>query len=273
MNNKTIMRISLIIIAVFFLIAVFAPALVPYDPNEQTSKPFERPSAEHLLGTNDVGHDIFSEVIMGTRYSLGIGFCVAVIAMIISVTLGICSGYFGGIMDTAIMRTTDFFLTIPYIPTVILLSAVMPSGFATIVAILSLLTWPQATRVIRSQVIKIKQKDYIYSIKAMGAKDGYILYKHILRELLPIIAYQFTDRFKKAILSESTLSFLGLGSPTVKSWGTILYYAQQRNAFTIGAWPWWVIPPGIMISVFAFGLMLFSYCMEGSMDRRLDGGL
>ncbi|MBQ5849220.1 MAG: ABC transporter permease [Lachnospiraceae bacterium] len=273
MSNKKILIISLSIIAVYFLIAVFAPFIAPYNPNEKTGKPFEKPSQEHLLGTNDAGYDILSEVIMGTQYSLGIGFCVALITMIISVTLGICSGYFGGIADIIIMRIADFFLTIPYIPTVILLSAVMPSGFGTIVAILSLLTWPQATRVIRSQVIKVKQKEYIYTIKAMGASHGYILTKHIIREILPIVAYQFTDRYKRAILSEATLSFLGLGSPTIKSWGTILYYAQQRNAFTIGAWLWWVLPPGIMLSIFAFALMLFSYCMEGSMDKRLEGGL
>lgn len=270
MSNKKLMIFSLIIVGIFIFIAVFAPMLAPYDPNVQTGQPFESPGSQHILGTNDVGQDIFSEIIMGTRYSIIIGVVVAIITITIATVLGIIAGYFGGAIDSVIMRTADFFLTIPFFPMVILLSALMPGGLLSIIIVLSILSWPDTARVVRSSVLEIKNKDYILNIKAMGAGNLYILCRHIFRELTPILAYRFTIRVKSAILAESTLSFLGLGSPTVKSWGTILYYAQARNAFMTDAWLWWVIPPGIMISLFAFGLMLISYTMEGKIDKRRE---
>ena len=129
--------------------------------------------------------------------------------------------------------------------------------------ILGVLSWPETARVLRAQTIQIRARDYLQSIRAMGAGDWYILTRHVLRELLPLVLYQAVLRVKSGILMESSMSFLGLGNPLVKSWGSMIFYAQSRNALITGAWVWWVIPPGLCICLVCLTLMMISYSLEG----------
>lgn len=270
MKNRKFFMIGIIIVCMFLLLAFAAPAIVPYDPEEITGASFMAPCREHLLGTNDIGQDIFSEIIFGTRYSLLVGAMATVISWMIGSAVGIISGWYGGIVDHFLMNLTTFVITIPYFPLVIVLSAFLRGSILTTAFVLGVTSWPGMARVLRSKTLQIKECEYINSIRSMGAGNTYLLLHHVLPEILPLMVYHSILRFKSAILSESSLSFLGLGSALNKSWGTILYYAQAKNAFLTNAWMWWVLPPGFMIILLVFGFMMIAYGLEGTANRKLE---
>lgn len=267
---KKIATVGWIVLAVMVAVAVFAPWIAPYDPYTDLFATFMAPSAEHLLGTNDIGQDIFSELLYGTRTSLLIGFSSAAISIFIGAVVGMVSGWYGGGIDRFLMKITAFFMTIPFLPTVIIISAFTKPGPATTSFILGFMSWAGTARIVRSQMLSIKEKEYIQTIKAMGAGDFYILTRHVLKEILPFLMYRGTARVRAGILSESSLSFLGLGSTVVKSWGTIIYYAQAKNALLTGAWVWWILPPGLCIILVSCALTMITYGAEGKTDRRLE---
>ena len=215
-------RIGCIILIGMIFMAAAAPLLAPYDPYKDMDTPYLSPGREHLLGTNDIGQDILSEIIYGTRTSLAVGSISAVIAIFLGTVIGMVSGWYGGMIDRLFAKITAF------------------------------------------------KKEYIQTIKAMGAKNPYILYRHVLRELLPYLMYQGTARVRSAILTESSLSFLGLGNAATKSWGTIIYYAQAKNALLTDRWIWWILPPGICIILVSCALMMITYGLEEQTDGRLE---
>ena len=223
-----------------------------------------------MLGTNDIGQDIFSELLVGARFSLLIGLITTVISVSLAMLIGLASGWLGGVTDSLLMKLSSFVLSIPYLPLLLVISAFLSGSIWTMAFVMGVTSWPEMARVIRAQVLGLKSSEYITSIAAMGAGGRYIIAKHIIRELMPLIAYRIAARFRIAVLAESTLSFLGFSPGIVKSWGTMLYYAQSRNAFLTGAWVWWVIPPGVMITLLTLGLSLISYGFEGKMDPRLE---
>lgn len=260
--EKRVFAVSLVILGGFLFVAIFANKLSPYNPYDRVAIPFLKPSGEHILGTNDIGQDILSELIYGSRISLLIGFISSVIAIGIAIVLSILSGYYGGKIEDTIMRITDFFLVIPFLPLVILLSVYFRGNYISIALIIGFTYWPGTVRILRSQVIKVKNKDYILNIKSMGASDYYIIRKYIIREIFPTIVYRFMFLVKGSIITESSLSFLGLGNPTLKSWGSILYYAQNRNVFLTSAWLWWIVPAGLCICVLSISFVLIGYTVE-----------
>lgn len=268
--EKRVLGVSFAILSMFILIAIFAQALSPYNPYEKVNLPFLKPSSAHLLGTNDIGQDILSEIIYGTRISLLIGFISSTISIVIAVVLGLLAGYYGNKIEDIIMRITDFFLVIPFLPLVILLSVFFRGSYISISLIIGLTYWPSSVRILRSQVIKIKNKDYILNIKSMGASDFYILRKYILKEVFPIVVYRFMFLVKGSIITESSLSFLGLGNPTMKSWGSILYYAQSRNVFLTDAWLWWIVPTGLCICILSMSFVLIGYIVENSLSPKKE---
>jgi len=268
-GGKKVLVAGCVILAVYAVIAVFAPVIAPYDAYADRALPYLPPSPSHLLGTNDIGQDILSELIAGARQSLIIGLIAAAISLSIGAVVGILAGWFGGIVDSALSAICSFFMTIPFFPLVILLSALIGAGALTPAIILGFLGWPEAARVLRAQTLALRQRQYILDIRAMGAGSLHILTRHVLRELLPICTYRFILAFRSGVLAEATLSFLGLGSPIAKSWGNMLYYAQARNAFVTGTWKWWAIPPGLALAVLVFALLLVSYYFEETSDPRL----
>lgn len=248
--------------------AVFAPQLSPYDPTVRVSTPFGVPSGGHRLGTNDIGQDIFSELIYGTRASLIVGVTAALVAMLIGTIIGLLAGYdqrMGGIL----MRGVDIVLVLPFLPLLIVLSAYLGRSLLNTVIIIGLLSWAGTARVIRSQVLTIVKQDYVLAARAVGASDRHIIYRHILPQVLLLAIGQFVQATSRAILLEASLSFLGLGDPLQKSWGTILYWAQVRGAFLTPAWLWWVLPPGILITVSALGFAMIGFALEQKVDPRL----
>jgi len=222
-----------------------------------------------LLGTNDIGQDILSEIIYGTRTSLIMGMLSAGVALTIGTIVGLTAGYFGGHIDTLLMRIVDIILVIPMLPLMILLAAFLGPSFWNIIIVIGMLSWASPARVIRSQVLTIKNKGYIEAVKVIGGKSKYIIFKHIFPPTLSIIISQLILMSSRAILMESSLSFLGLGDPTQKSWGIILYYAQSRSAFLSDAWVWWILPPGLLITLLVISFSYIGNSLEQIVNPRL----
>lgn len=261
--------VGLALLIAMLVMALGANWLAPYDPTKQTGKPFDPPSAAHWLGTNDIGQDILSELIYGTRISLLIGILAASIAMVIGTGIGVLAGYFRGIAGMVLMRLVDVVLVIPFVPLMVLLAAYLGQNLWNLIAVIGLLIWARPARVIRSQVLSLAEREYVTAARAAGARDAYILVKHILPGVLSLALAQFVLATSSSILIEASLSFLGLGDPTQKSWGAVLFYAQARNAFLSGSWVWWVIPPGLMITASVLGFALLGFALEEALNPRL----
>ena len=269
MRKKTLV-VGCTILIIYVLIAAAAPILAPFDPIRDRTQPHLQPSSTHIFGTNDIGGDIYSELLFGTRQSLLIGFTAALISLVIGVIFGVVSGWFHGWVDELLTAVGSLVITIPFFPLVIIISAMAGGGRLAPAVILGLLGWPETARILRAQTLSLREKSYIQDIRAMGAGHYYILTRHVLRALVPMLAYRFILSFRAGILAEATLSFLGLGTPLVMSWGNMLYFAQARNAFLTGAWRWWVVPPGAALMILVFALLLISYYFEQASDPRLE---
>ncbi|MDR1970990.1 MAG: ABC transporter permease, partial [Treponema sp.] len=230
-------------------VSLFAPALAPYNPFERSGLPFEKPGPAHLLGCNDVGHDILSELIYGGRISLSVGIFAAFYATAVAVFAALIAGYFGGPLDRFLMRVVDVVMSLPFLPLVIVLGVFMGPGMGTQIVVISMVMWASPCRELRSQVLKTRSAGYIDAARAMGEKPLRIMLRHTLRDLEPLIVPQFVLVAQSAILIESSLSFLGLGDPVSKSWGSMLFFANTRAAFLTGAWVYWVLPPGLCIAL------------------------
>ena len=269
-NVTTVIGIvGLLIVAALIAIAIFAPLIAPYDPTERVGRPFSVPSAEHPLGTNDIGQDLFSELIYGARVSLTVGLVAATVALLIGTTVGILAGFYPRVLGSVLMRTVDIVLILPFLPLLIILAAYLGRSLLNTVLVIGILIWAGSARVIRSQVLSLTRRDYVVAARAMGASDLHIIVRHILPLTLLLAIGEFVQATAGAILLEASLSFLGLGDPLQKSWGAILYWAQVRGAFLTPAWQWWVLPPGLMIMAAALGFALIGFALEQRVNPRL----
>jgi peptide/nickel transport system permease protein len=259
--------IGLIILLFFIFLAVFADLISPYNPYMFSTNVYASPSWEHILGTNDAGQDIFSELIHGARVSLMVGFFSALISTVIGGAIGVFSGYFSRI-DSLLMRVTDIFIVIPSFPLMILLAAYMGPSINTVIMVIGLLSWPYTARIIRSQVLSLKERVFVESAKVIGASDFYILRSYILPNIMPLLFANTILNVSGAIVSEAGLSFLGLSDVTYKSWGMMLYFARIRGGFLKGAY-WWFIPPGICITLVVLAFTLVGHALDEILNPRL----
>jgi len=259
---------GLAMLALFGLLAALAPCLTPHDP-EQMYAPMLPPSRPHPLGTNDIGQDILSELLYGTRFSLLIGFLSAVASTSIGLCLGLISGYRDK-LGFAIMRVVDVFLAIPRFPLIILMAAFLKPGLRTLVLFFVLFGWPRATRLVRSQILTERNRGYVDAVRLLGASDLRILSHHLLPSSIPIALVRFIMEFQHVLLAESGLSFLGLGDPTIKTWGAILHYAFEYPAIFISdVWVRWAMPPGICITLVVLALTFTGFSLEEWAEPRL----
>ena len=265
--------LGLAILLFFILTAVLAPYISPYDPYIRVDRPLRPPSDKYLLGTNDIGQDIFSELIYGTRVSLTIGFLAALFTVVIGTLVGVVSGFMGGSIDEVLMRFTDVIMILPSIPLLILLMSILgkQSYFIMIIAI-SITGWTGTARMVRSLTLSIKERAYVEASKAIGAGEGHIILKHILPNVSPLIVANMIYAVAGAMMSEAGLSFLGLGDPSQKSWGMVLHYAQTSGGWYANqgypAW-WWIIPPGLLIALTIASLVLIGQTLEEILNPRL----
>jgi ABC-type dipeptide/oligopeptide/nickel transport system permease subunit len=261
--------VGLALIAFFMALAIIAPQISLWDPYKMnTGPPFSSPSPEHPLGTNDMGQDIYSQLIFGARISLMVGFIAATANVFIGTIVGLLSGYFGGRIDEFFMRTIDVMIIIPGIPIMVLIAAYLGPSMWNIIFILVIFGWTSIARVIRSQVLMIKEYPYIEASKAAGASSFRIVFDHVMPNVVSLILPQAVLSVVGAILGEAGLSFLGLGDPTHVSWGMLLYYAQAYGAFLRRAW-WWIIPPGLCITLVGLGFTFVGYALSDIFNPRL----
>lgn len=260
------------LLVTFVVVAVLAPLVAPYDPSVRVGEPFGAPTSAHLLGTNDVGQDILSELIFGTRVSLAVGIFSALIAIVIGSLVGIAAGFFRGAADSLLMRVVDIALALPFLPLLIVLAAFLGRSLTTTTLVIAAIIWAMPARVLRSQVLSLRERGAVEAARAMGASDAHLLTRHILPNLSPLMIAQFVRAANVAILLEASLAFLALGDATNKSWGTMLYYANSRGAFLTDAWVWWVVPTGLAISLVVLGFAFVGYALEEWADPRLRKG-
>jgi len=258
-----------VIVASLLFMAIAAPWLAPYDPAERVGLPFQAPSAEHLLGTNDVGQDLLSELIFGARVSLTVGIVAAVVALILGTTVGVLAGYYPKRLGRILMQGVDVLLILPFLPLLIVLAAYLGRSLLNTIVVIGVLIWAGPSRIIRSQVLSLRSREYVLAARTMGAPDRWAIVRHVLPRTALLATGAFVRAVSTAILLEAALSFLGLGDPLQKSWGSILFWAQARGAFLTPAWKWWVLPPGLMIMAASLGFALIAFAMEERINPRL----
>jgi peptide/nickel transport system permease protein len=258
---------GLIMFLFISILAIFAPVIAPHDPWDYSFECFLPPSIDHLLGTNDIGYDIFSELLWSLRTSIFFGISVGAIASTIGLLIGVSAAISGGLYDIIVMRIADALLAIPTIMVLILIAAYFkPSNIVLIIA-LSLIIWQTTARGARAQTLSLKSKLHIKAASNMGASTYYIMYKHILPELFPLFAMGFVTKVRIAVFMEAGLSFLGIFDPTTKSLGIMMNYAMRYLYMDV--WFNWLLPTILSLSMIIISLALISYAIEEIFDPRL----
>ena len=268
-------RIGLIIFAFLAILAIFAPLIAPYDPYDVINGRFEKgltPSWEHLLGTSiTTGQDIFSMLIYGTRSSLSIGLITGLVIAVLGSLLGVAAGYIGGWVDTVIMRIVDILLVIPTLPLVIVMTNVLGTSYVVIVIVFAAFGWTGLARVIRSQVMLIKNANYVKAAEIAGASRWYIMWRHILPAVSNLLIMSTALTSAGIMVAEAGLSFLGLGNPTAISWGKMLADAQSSGAMLFGHW-WSILAPGVGIFLSVYSFMRIGLALEEILNPRMRKG-
>ena len=261
---------AMLVVAV--TIAVLAPVIAPTDPYEATAVTiddvYQPPSAQHLLGTDDGGRDVLSALLYGARVSLIVGFTAAGISLLVGGVVGLVAGYRGGGVETLLMRVTDVFLVLPALALQIVIVAVVGQSLRNIILVIGLLGWTTTARLVRSQTLSIKQRRFVQRARALGAGDVHIIRHHVFPLVLPLMLANTVLVISLSILEESTLAFIGLGDPTVISWGQMLNFAFTRGAVSAGAW-WALLPPGFALVWVVLGTTLLGTALESIVNPRL----
>ena len=267
--GRTLATAGGVVLALFGLLAVFGSAIAPFEAGERAGRPFLEPSGDHLLGTDDVGHDILSELIGGARVSLLIGVTAAAIAVVAGGLLGVVSGYRRGTIDAAVMRSVDFALVVPTIPLLIVLASYLERGMRSQILVVAFLLWAEPARIVRSQVLSVRERTHVLAARTFGARGPYLIRRHLVPAVAPLLIAQFVRVVSVAILFEVALSFVGLGDPVRRSWGSMIQFATDRGAFLTGAWKWWILPPGLCVALVVCSFSFVGLGLEERLDRRL----
>jgi peptide/nickel transport system permease protein len=264
--------ISLVVLIAFIVMAIVTPWVSSRDDispaNTGGNPTWASPSREFVLGTDYLGRSVALQVMWGSRVSLFVGLAATLLTIVIGSLVGITAGFFGKWTDAALMRVTDWFLVIPFLPTAIVLASVLERSIWTIVFVIGITSWPSTARLVRSQVLSVRSRLYVDRARALGAGRAHLIRRHIFPNVLPLIMASTTLAVPISILTETTLSFLGLGDPTEVSWGSILNEAREKGAVTRGAW-WYYMPPGVAIVLVVLAFTLLGRALETVLDPRL----
>ncbi|MFE0253615.1 ABC transporter permease [Streptomyces sp. NPDC059010] len=263
--------VGMIALTLFALLALTAPLTVGSDVSSVTGapgRPMESPSAEFPLGTDRFGRDLLGLLVWGARVSLLVGLLAAALSVAIGTLVGITAGHFKGAYATVLMRVTDWFLVMPTLVLAIALATVMSRSLGTVVLAIGVTSWPTTARLVRAQTLAVESRPYIERATALGGGHWHIMSRHVLPNVMPLVLAQTTLMISSSILAEATLAFLGLGDPTVVSWGGLLQDAREAGAVSSGMW-WYLVPPGIAIAVVALAFTLCGRTVESVLNPRL----
>ena len=263
LRRSPLLVAGLVLVGAFVVVAVLGPLLAPYDPRALSGQAVERPSARHLLGTNDIGQDIFSEVVLGTRSSLGVAVPAAALAVALGIVVGVGAALRGGWTDTATMRVIDGFLALPGLPLLVLLAALAGTSRVAFVVIIAMAGWPPIAYVLHGQALQLRHRGFVRAARGFGASSRYVVRHHLVPAMGPTVAAAFVQSASTAVVLEAGMAFLGLGDPTAVSWGTILNRAlDYQGLYYSSLWVWWVVPAGLAVTLAALGFTFVGVGLE-----------
>jgi len=261
-------KVGTVIILLFVIIAICAAIVYP-EPPGVTGDPFEEPSFDHWLGTDFIGRDLFVRIMQGTQASLVVGFAAMAISMILGTLVGLASGYLGGWKDEVIMRINDVFLSIPWLVLMLVLASVLHSQtLFTVIIVIGVTGWSTTARIVRSQVLTLRTRQFVERARAIGSGDWHIIRRHVFPNVVPLIFANAILTVAIAILSESTLSYLKMGPKDVETWGKILEEASRYSTQTIGPYSY-ILIPGIFIVIIVLGFTFVGYAMDEVLNPKL----
>ena len=268
-NNKKAM-VGAVTLLFFLFVALFGPLFVPFSPLQigEVADMMKPPSRTFLMGTDDMGRDILGNLIAGARVSLLIGTLATFISMFIGTSIGIASGYFGRGADVILMRVTDFFIVIPWLPLMMVLAAMLGTSIWNIIFVIGITGWAGTARIVRSQTLSVKERFFVERTVSLGAGSFHVMARHILPNVFPLVFANTVLLAAVAITAETTLSFLGLGDPATPSWGMMLHYAFVSGATIRGAW-WYYLPPGICVVMIVLAFTLLGYAFDEIFNPKL----
>jgi peptide/nickel transport system permease protein len=260
---------GLVILAVFALLAIVGPWIAPYDPDAlDLEHRNEAPSLIHLFGTTHMGQDVLSQIIIGTRGVMVVGFLAGIIATIVAVLIGVTAGYIAGAKSEALSALTNVFLVIPGLPLIIIVASQFEDPNVVLIAsVLALTGWAWGARVLRAQTMSLRNRDFVQAARANGEPLLRIIAVEMLPNLLAVIASSFVGTVTAAILAQTTLAFVGVTPISDWNWGTILFWAQSNNAFP-DKW-WWFLPAGLCIALVGTALALINFGIDEYVNPRL----
>ena len=260
--------VGIVLLTAIVLMGLVAPWIAPYGLHEQVGQPFEAPSPAHPLGLDDGGIDMVTLLMWGTRISLLVGFAATAVSILIGGTVGLAAGYFGGKVDTVLMRITDYFIVIPDVPLMIVVAAIWGPSIGHIIIVIGILLWTGTARVLRAQVKSVRERVYVQRARALGATHWRIVGRHVLPQVAPLLIANTVLTVAVAIFDETALSFLGLGDPSAISLGKVIENAFERAAISSGAW-WAIVPPGILVALIILSCSLIGGALEDALNPRL----
>ncbi|MCY0888761.1 MAG: ABC transporter permease [Alicyclobacillaceae bacterium] len=267
-NRKA--RVGIVMLGIFIAVSIFGPWLVPYSPKDSSFAAMAGPSWQHWLGTTQNGQDVLSELIYGTRVSILVSFSVGAIATFLAMLIGITAGYVSGWVDEVLSFLTNVFLVLPGLPLLIVLASYAPGrGMTLIVIIIGFTGWPWGARVLRSQVVTLRSRDFVTAARLAGDSVGRIISREVVPNMLSLVMANFLGASTAGLLAAVGLEFLGFGNPSQISWGSMLYWAQNSSALLQGQWAW-ILAPGLCIAFFGMSLVLINFGFDAVSNPRLQ---
>jgi peptide/nickel transport system permease protein len=268
-RGRSPLLIGALIVGALVVVALLAPLLAPYDPHAIAGDSQEPPSGRHLLGTNDIGQDILSQVVWGARASLSIALPAAALAVVLGVLVGVGCGLLDGVAAAVATRGLDVVMAVPALPLIVLVVALVGPSRLTVLAVIGLLGWPATARIVRSQTLTLRRRGFVAAARGFGGGPWYVLRRHLVPGQAGAVVALFVTHAAAAVFLENGLSFLGAGDPTIVSWGQVLSRAMTRpGLFNTTSWVWWVLPPGLAITATVLGLSMLGTGLEPRFNPR-----
>jgi peptide/nickel transport system permease protein len=262
--------IGLVLLGIFVLMAIIGPLVAPYDPSAIGTHVLASPSAAHLLGTTNNGQDVLSELLVGSRATLVVAFVAGALATVLSVIFGVTSGYLaGGARGELLNMLSNIFLVLPLFPLLVVVTAMLPDASAWIIAVvIAMVGWAWGARVLRATTLALRNQDFVQAARAVGERTWRIILFEILPNEIAVVAASFLFTVIAAIILYTGLIFLGLGNLNEWSWGSILYWAQNEEALTVGAW-WWFVPAALCTALLGASIGLIGFGIDEFINPRL----